>query len=30
VCGLNVWHNLQLLHESENAKKKNYHWPDMP
>jgi 5-methylcytosine-specific restriction endonuclease McrA len=30
VCGLHVWHNLQLLHESENAKKKNYHWPDMP
>jgi len=30
VCGLHVWSNLQLLHDSENAKKKNYHWPDMP
>jgi hypothetical protein len=30
VCGLHVWHNLQLLHDSENAKKKNYYWPDMP
>ena len=30
VCGLHVWHNLQLLHDSENAKKRNYHWPDMP
>jgi hypothetical protein len=30
VCGLHVWHNLQLLHESENARKKNRHWPDMP
>lgn len=30
VCGLHVWHNLQLLDESENARKKNRHWPDMP
>jgi hypothetical protein len=30
VCGLHVWANLQLLHESENARKKNNYWPDMP
>ena len=29
VSGLHVWGNLQLLSQSENAKKKNYHWPDM-
>lgn len=30
VCGLHCWHNLQLLDQSENSSKGNYHWPDMP
>lgn len=30
VCGLHVWANLQLLNKEENARKKNYRWPDMP
>lgn len=30
VCGLHVEHNLSLLHASENLKKGNRHWPDMP
>lgn len=30
VCGLHVWHNLQLLDESLNKTKRNKYWPDMP
>jgi len=30
VCGLHTWENLQLLNRSENAKKLNVFWPDMP
>lgn len=30
VCGLHVEHNLQLLPETENSKKHNKVWPEMP
>lgn len=30
VCGLHVLDNLQLLTMSENSRKRNRHWPDMP
>lgn len=30
VCGLHFQGNMQLLTKRENAKKKNYYWPDMP
>ena len=30
VCGLHVWHNLQLLDQNMNLKKRNSHWPDQP
>jgi hypothetical protein len=30
VCGLHVWHNLQLLDLQHNRAKGNRHWPDMP
>lgn len=30
VCGLHCESNLQILAGSENAKKSNRHWPDMP
>lgn len=30
VCGLHCEANLQVLHGSENSKKRNFHWPEMP
>lgn len=30
VCGLHVWHNLQLLDRNLNRSKRNLAWPDMP
>lgn len=30
VCGLHVWHNLQLLDRNLNRSKRNRYWPDMP
>lgn len=30
VCGLHVWHNLQLLSRADNRRKKNRTWPHMP
>ncbi len=30
VCGLHVWHNLQLLDRNLNRAKRNHSWPDMP
>lgn len=30
VCGLHVWHNLQLLQRHDNRSKNNRTWPDMP
>lgn len=30
VCGLHVWHNLQLLDAPLNKTKRNKYWPDMP
>lgn len=30
VCGLHVWHNLQLLEGRLNRSKNNRVWPDMP
>lgn len=29
VCGLHVWHNLQLLDKPLNSRKSNKEWPDM-
>ena len=30
VCGLHVHDNLQILSQSDNSRKRNYYWPDMP
>ena len=30
VCGLHVEHNLQVIPASQNSRKKNYYWPNMP
>ena len=30
VCGLHVWHNLQVLPTGPNRSKGNRYWPDMP
>jgi hypothetical protein len=30
VCGLHVEHNLQVMKQADNIRKRNIHWPDMP